>query len=443
MKLDRTTGEILKYFERKGFEAFIVGGCVRDRIMGIQPADYDIATNATPDQVMSIFDKTVATGLKHGTVTVFYKETSYEVTTYRKEAGYSDSRRPDRVTFVATVEEDLSRRDFTANAMAYNGQRGLVDPFMGRQAIADKKIVCVGDPIQRFSEDALRILRALRFAAVLDFTIEKRTEQALDTLKKNLKAVARERCLTELTKLLCGVGAGKVLLKYMAIIAEVIPELWPMYGFSQNNPHHCYDVLEHTAVALDAAPSDPIIRWALLLHDIGKPHTYTEDESGIGHFRGHQQVSTQIAGRVLRRLRMDKNSIGRIETLIAYHDHYLQPTVRNVKKNLARLGEENFAAMVALQQADNMGQHPDYRLPESHFQTIKAIADRVIEEGAAFKIAQLAVDGYDMLELGLKGAEIGKMLDSLLESVVMDECPNCKETLIATTKKRLEDQEHE
>ena len=385
MNLDRRTREILKHFEHKGFEAFIVGGCVRDYIMGVQPSDYDIATNATPDEVMTIFDKVIPTGLKHGTVTVFYDKTSYEVTTYRRETGYSDVRRPDKVTFVRTSEEDLSRREFTVNAMAYNEQRGLVDPFNGRKDIANKKIVCVGDPMERLSEDGLRILRALRFAACLDFEIEKNTENALYTLKKNLRAVAQERSLVELTKLLCGIGAGKVLLQHIAIIAEVIPELLPMQNFCQNNPHHCYDVLEHTTVALDAAPADPIIRWVHLLHDIGKPHTYTEDEAGIGHFRGHEEVSTEIAGRLLKRLRMDNHSIQRIKTLITYHDHYLQPAVANVKRNLARLGEENFMAMIAIQQADNMGQHLDYRLSSKHFESIRDFANQILEEQIAYQ----------------------------------------------------------
>jgi len=443
MNLDRTTKKILKYFEEKGYEAFIVGGCVRDHLMGVQPSDYDIATNATPNEVMAIFDKVVATGLKHGTVTVFYKNTAYEVTTYRREKGYTDARHPDEVTFVNTIEEDLGRRDFTVNAMAYNEQRGLVDPFDGRKDITNKKSVCVGDPMERFTEDALRLLRALRFAACLDFKIEKNTEKALYALKKNLDAVAQERCLVELTKMLCGVGAGKVLVNYVAIIAEVIPELLPMRRFCQNNPHHCYDVLEHTAVALDAAPADPIIRWVVLLHDIGKPHTYTEDEAGIGHFKGHQEVSTEIAGRLLRRLRMDNHSVRRIETLIAYHDHYLQPTVANVKKNLARLGEENFMAMVAIQQADNMGQHRDYRLPSSHFDTIREMANRIIAEGTAFQLSQLAVNGHDMMDLGLKGTEIGKILDHLLALVVADKLPNQKQELLEASKNLMDDKKHE
>lgn len=443
MNLDRKIREILKYFEEKGFEAFIVGGCVRDYIMGIQPSDYDIATNATPDEVMTIFDKVIPTGLKHGTVTVFYDKILYEVTTYRRETGYSDARRPDEVTFVSTIEEDLSRRDFTVNAMAYNEQRGLVDHFNGRRDIANKKIVCVGDPVERLSEDGLRILRALRFAACLDFEIEKNTEDALYALKKNLKAVAQERSLVELTKLLCGIGVGKVLLQHVGIIAEVIPEILPMHNFCQNNPHHCYDVLEHTAVALDAAPADPIIRWVLLLHDIGKPHTYTEDETGIGHFRGHEAVSTQIAGRLLKRLRMDNHSIQRIKTLITHHDHYLQPTVSNVKRNLARLGEENFMAMIAIQQADNMGQHLDYRLPSNHFERIRDIANQVIEEQMAFQLSQLAVDGYDMMDLGLEGPEIGHMLAELLELVVEDQLPNQKQNLLEASKKILDDKEYE
>ena len=275
-----------------GYEAYIVGGCVRDRIMGREPKDYDITTSALPEQTAAVFagERIIETGMKHGTVTVLLDGEPLEITTFRIDGTYSDSRHPDAVTFTPSLREDLARRDFTMNAMAYSSETGLVDPFGGQADIAAKYIRCVGDPDLRFREDALRILRALRFSSVLGFPIEPETDGAARYLCLLLKKISAERVFSELKQLLCGPDVRRVLLDYAGVLGAVLPEILPMQGFDQRNPHHCYDILEHTAAAVEAMPPEPALRLAALLHDVGKPECFFTDEDGVGHFYGHPKA---------------------------------------------------------------------------------------------------------------------------------------------------------
>lgn len=338
-QINRQVKKVLSLLQSHGFESYLVGGCVRDYLMGKDPEDYDIATNASPNDVMSIFeeDRVIPTGLRHGTVTVIIEQMPIEITTYRIERGYSDKRHPDEVKFTDSLREDLARRDFTMNAIAYHPSKGLVDPFGGMADIQARCIRCVGKAEERFEEDALRILRALRFASVLDFTLFTDTERAVFNQKGALIQISSERVAEELTKLLCGQAVRRILLQFIDVIGVVIPELLPMKQFDQRTKYHCYDVLVHTAVALEHTPPDPILRWVVLLHDIGKPGTFTVDEMGAGHFYGHNQLSGEMADQLLQRLKFDAASRKRIVELICIHDVPIELKRNVVHRWLARL----------------------------------------------------------------------------------------------------------
>lgn len=423
---------IINEIENRGFQAYLVGGCVRDLLLGRIPEDWDIASSARPEQIMEIFgDKAYPTGLKHGTVTVKTDCEAFEITTFRTEGSYSDGRHPDAVTFARTIEEDLSRRDFTVNAMAIDSAGRLVDPYDGAGDLTRRLIRCVGEPERRFTEDALRILRGLRFASVLHFSIEKSTRQAIQTHAHLLQRIASERILAEMDKLLCGDGCREILLAYPDVLGVFIPELLPCVGFDQMNIHHCYDVYTHTAYATAAAEPNPILRWTMLLHDIGKVKTFTIDSAGQGHFYGHPRVSADMAREICARLRMRRKDREDIVTLIEWHDRDIPVTEKGIGSAVLQLGEENFRRLLAVKRADNLAQAPEYRWVMRKIDLGEKLLYEMLQKKSCILLKDLEVDGNDLMALGYSGREIGQTLQRLLRSVIAGEIENQREKLLA------------
>ncbi len=428
---------VLERLERAGYEAYAVGGCVRDILMGKAPHDWDVTTSALPQETMALFDHfAIPTGLQHGTVTVRSGGLSCEVTTFRTDGDYPDHRHPAAVTFTHSLREDLARRDLTVNAMAMDIRGTLHDPFGGQADIRRRVLRCVGQPERRFREDALRILRTLRFSATLGFAIEEDTHQALRSQCGDLRYVAAERVREELTKLLCGADVLRVLLEDPRVLGVVLPEILPCVGFDQHNCHHCYDVWGHTAHAVAAAPPDPVLRWAMLLHDLGKPRCFTLDEQGVGHFHGHHRPSAEITEAVCRRLRFDKATARQICMLVQYHDRPIPLTERAIRRAMNQLGVEGLRQLCAVKRADNLAQHPDYRSRQREIDEGEAIMDALLEKDACFSLKQLAVNGRDMAALGLKGPAIGQALQALLEAVMDGEADNDHTALLALAKEK-------
>ena len=429
--------DILGALERSGHQAYLVGGCVRDLLRGVAPHDIDITTSARPEEVLALFEGfAIPTGLQHGTVTVRQNHQSFEVTTFRADGIYTDHRRPDSVTFSHSLEEDLRRRDFTVNAMAMD-LRGNVYDFHGGRTDLDAGVIrCVGEPEQRFEEDALRILRGLRFASVLGFTIEEETAAAMERCARLLGYIAHERICEEMTKLLVGDGAAEILLRFPQIFGVFLPEILPCVGFDQQNYHHLYDVWEHTARAVAAAPRDAALRWTMLLHDLGKPACFTVDDDGVGHFYGHDALGVQMAADITRRLRFDKKRAARIELLIARHMRQIEPTEKAVGRVLRQLGEEAFRQLLAVKRADASACHPDFAWQTQALDAVEAVLDGLLAQDACFTLRDLAVDGRDMMALGLRGRQIGETLDALLTRVAEGELPNEKAVLMAWVRAR-------
>lgn len=410
-----------------GHRAYLVGGAVRELLRGRGAlTDFDLTTSARPEETERVFSgfRLVETGLKHGTVTVLMDGLPLEITTFRVDGTYSDGRHPDGVAFTPSLERDLERRDFTINAMAYHPGEGLIDLHGGREDLAAGLVRCVGDPDRRFQEDGLRMLRCMRFAAVLDFRVEEDTGAALLGSRALLDGIARERVREELTRLLCGPAAGRVLEAYAPVAAQVLPELVPAFGFDQRNPWHDRDVWHHTLAAVDAAPATPVLRWAAMLHDLGKPACFTLDEKGVGHFYGHGEESARLAGEILSRLRFDTDTRQKITALVALHDRPIVPERRPIRRLLARLGPEGTAQLIALHRADNAAQSPLAAGRQEELDRARAVLDQLLAEGACFQKKDLAVNGRDMLELGLRGPEIGRALDRCLEAVLAEQLPN-------------------
>lgn len=434
---------VVNRLNQAGFRTVLVGGCVRDSLLSIPLHDYDIATAALPQQVLELCAdlRCVETGLKHGTVTVLSDGLPLEVTTFRKEGDYTDHRRPDKVTFTDDLSQDLARRDFTINAMAW-GEEGLVDLFGGRSDLEHRLIRCVGEPDRRFSEDALRPLRGLRLAAQLDFSLEEHTADALRRHVPELRYVAWERITAEFLRLLCSPAAPRVLLEFPEAVVQILPELAPSVGFDQRNPHHCYDVYTHSVKTLANVPPNPALRLAALLHDVGKPPAFTLDEEGIGHFYGHPKISAMLSEKALGRLRLDKATQERTLTLIARHDLPVEPTRRWVGRWLSRLGEESFFELMALKRADGLA----CALPGGEREQIRRQAEQLardmIAEQACFTMKDLAVNGHDALQAGLRGPEIGQALRSLLDQVAQGELPNQRDVLLFQLKQPKESLEH-
>lgn len=424
-----------------GYEAYAVGGCIRDSILLREPNDWDITTSASPYQVKALFRRTLDTGIKHGTVTIMLDKEGFEVTTYRIDGEYEDSRHPKEVTFTRSLREDLRRRDFTINAMAYNEKDGLVDIFGGLDDIRNKTIRCVGNPFERFSEDALRMMRAVRFSAQLGYRIEEETSKAICALAPDLKKISAERIQTELVKLLTSPNPDYLRLAYETGITKVVlPEFDVCMVTEQRNPHHCYTVGEHTLAGIKAVQADKVLRLAMLFHDIGKPLCLTTDAEGIDHFHGHPPVSEEIAGNVLHRLKFDNDTIYMVKKLVKYHDQYIEPHPKNVRRAIRKMGEDVFPLLLKVKEADVQAQSDFLR--EKKEQNLKDVMDvyqRILEEKQCVSLKTLAVNGKDLIEqAGMKpGKELGEVLNELLDLVTEDPARNTREYLLKAAKERL------
>ncbi|MCL1940310.1 MAG: HD domain-containing protein [Synergistaceae bacterium] len=434
IKISPAAEKALSILTRNGFESCLVGGCVRDMLMGYGCAskDWDIATSAAPRQVMEVFcgHRVVETGIKHGTVTVLIDGEPLEITTFRKDVGYSDHRHPDAVVFASTLKEDVSRRDFTMNALAYDPERGLIDHFGGAEDIGAQIIRCVGDADQRFNEDALRILRALRFSSALGFEIERGTAASIHKNMELLRSVSAERVNGELTKLICGRNAGAVLRKFADVVGVVIPEILPMVGFGQHNKFHCFDVWRHTIAVIENSEPECVLRWAAFFHDIGKPDCFALGSDGAGHFHGHAAVSKLKADATMRRLKFDNASRELITALIAHHDIPIPAEARTVRRYLNRLGEDVLRQLLLLKRADVMGHAPQYHSRIHDIERTRAVMEQILAEESCFSLKDLAVKGNDMIALGLKGRQIGAALNFLLNAVMDEQTPNERARLL-------------
>ncbi len=433
MKLPAYVTDCLDRLEGKGFTAYCVGGCVRDLLLGLTPHDYDLCTDATPAEVSRIFDnfRQIHAGEKHGTVGILTDGGVVEITTFRTESGYGDNRHPDSVTFVRNIEADLARRDFTVNAMAYAPKRGLKDPFFGAGDLKNHTLRAVGDPVLRFQEDSLRILRGLRFSAGFGLQVEEKTLAAMMSQAHLMDNLARERVFEELCKLLPLINSTQ-LCQFAPILAKAIPELTPMLGFDQRTPHHAYDVFTHTAYVVEAVPATLPLRWAALLHDVGKPAAFTLDENGRGHFKGHAAISAQMADEILLRLKAPTALRERVIFLIAHHMDYPQIDKKWVRRRLSRCGSEAFLELLQLQTADFGGKGVTGE--DRHFAEAEALTRELLAEEACLQIRDLAVKGGDLMALGITGPALGRTLEYLLEQVLDEQLPNEKPALLNAVK---------
>ena len=424
---------ILRVLEDHGYEAFVVGGCVRDSLLGRNPNDWDITTSALPLQVKALFRRTIDTGLKHGTVTVLMDGEPFEVTTYRVDGEYLDGRHPSEVTFTASLQEDLQRRDFTINAMAYSETKGLQDLFGGLPDLEKGLIRAVGDPAKRFGEDALRIMRAVRFAAQLGYEVEADTVQAMKELAPTLSKISAERIAAELEKLLVSPHPEKLKMAYeCGITAVILPEFDRCMETAQNNPHHKYSVGEHTIVSIGNARPDRILRYTMLMHDMGKPSCKTTDEQGIDHFYGHQEVSAQMANDILRRLKSDNETRRSVSRLVRYHDLTCGLTGKSVRKAISLIGEDLFPLYLEVKDADTRAQS-DFRFQEKmdYLDEVRLLYRKILEEGDCLSLKDLAVNGKDLIAAGMKpGREIGEVLEAMYRDVIDDPEHNNKEYLM-------------
>ncbi|PRR78683.1 CCA-adding enzyme [Clostridium liquoris] len=443
MKIDipKPVEFIMNTLEEYNYEAYIVGGCVRDSILNKTPNDWDITTNARAKQVEEIFQsrgfKVTETGIKHGTVTIMINNVGHEVTTYRIDGEYLDGRHPDKVEFTNSLKEDLSRRDFTINAMAYNPTEGIIDYFEGIKDLENKTIRCVGDPLKRFSEDALRIMRAVRFSAQLGFQIEDNTENAIRSLSSNIKFVSMERIKGEFDKILLSDNADRIhSLNDYGLMTNFLPEYDICEATSQNNPYHIFDVATHLICSVENIEKNLYLRLTMLLHDICKPQCKTTDELGIDHFYIHAYKSAEKAREILKRMKYDNKTIEKVYTLIKYHDYELYSN-KSIKKLLNKIGEELFVDLLKVKEADIKAQSPKF-YEERHIKLleIKEKLNNILQERQCFSLKDLAINGRDLTELGLaQGKEIGKILNELLEMVMENPELNTKEELINIIKK--------
>ena len=423
--------------ECNGFEAYLVGGCVRDGLTGVPPKDWDITTNALPDQILSAFleYKTLTHGIKYGTVTVLIDGMPLEITTYRIDGQYTDHRRPDSVQHTMELYEDLRRRDFTVNALAFNPRTGIIDLFDGNEDLRRGEIRCVGSARERFNEDALRIFRALRFASVLGFEIEAKTAAAVDAQRESLKVIAAERICAELTKMLCGKGIRQILYRYRETIAIVIPEIEPMVGFEQKIPAHALDVWGHTVESAAAIDPIPELRMAMLLHDVAKPQCFTVDETGRGHFYGHEQLGAEMAGEILNRLRFDKRFIKTVQLMIACHKEQPPEDAVQIKEFLKNHGEQNTRLILQVMKADVRGRMKEVEKPIQKLEAIERRLNEIIENKECYSFETLKIDGNGLLQMGFPtGERVGHVLNTLLDHVIKGTCINDGAALVAEAK---------
>ena len=440
IQLPNSVQAIIRTIEQAGFEAYAVGGCVRDSILGREPDDWDITTSAKPEEIKQLFHHTVDTGIQHGTVTVLIKKECYEVTTYRIDGEYEDSRHPKEVNFTSLLSEDLRRRDFTINAMAYNEAKGLIDLFGGQEDLKNGIIRCVGNAKERFSEDALRIMRAVRFSAQLGYQIEAQTEAAIKELAHTLDRISVERIQVELVKLLTS-GHPEYMLKLyeLGITRVFLPEFDMMMNTPQNNPHHLYSVGMHTIKAMELVPCSKILRLAMLLHDVGKPATRTTDEEGVDHFYGHPTLGSELARKILKRLRFDDETIDRVSLLIVYHDYgnSVSATPVFTRKLINKVRLDNFPMLLDIKYADVMAQSElqrDSKLVK--LEQLRTSYQDVLDQGMCISLKSLAVSGRDLIQAGMKpGQEIGQALNHLLEVVLENPDMNDKGSLMELIKR--------
>ena len=433
MNLPVNVKEIITTLENAGYEAYAVGGCVRDTLLNKEPDDWDITTSATPEEAKALFPRTIDTGIQHGTITVLIGKETYEVTTYRIDGEYEDSRHPKEVIFTSNLLEDLKRRDFTINAMAYNDRSGIVDAFDGMQDLENKSIRCVGNPKERFTEDALRMMRAVRFSGQLGYEIEPATAEAVKELAPTLSRISAERICTELVKLMVSEHPEYLQKAFELGMTKIfMPEFDAAMETIQNNPHHCYNVGEHILHSLMHVRKDKVLRLAILFHDLGKARTRTTDDNGIDHFYGHADISAQIADDVMKRLRFDNDTRHKVIKLVKYHDLKMALTPTGVRKAIVKLSEELFPLLLEVKRADFLAQSIYQRdEKEAELSKIERIYAQILEEKNCVSLKTLAITGSDLIAAGMKpGKEIGEVLQKLLEAVLEDPTLNTKERLL-------------
>lgn len=424
-----------------GYDAYAVGGCIRDSLLGRCPDDWDITTSARPEQVKEIFKRTVDTGLAHGTVTVLADKETYEVTTYRIDGEYEDNRHPKKVTFTAELLEDLKRRDFTINAMAYNEVEGLVDAFCGKEDLEKGLIRCVGNPSERFKEDALRVLRAVRFAAQLGFAMEEKTKHAVKELAGQLNNISAERIRSELVKLLCSPHPEVLKMAHqLGITSVILPEFDRMMVTAQHNPHHCFNVGDHTLAAVCAIHSDKILRLTMLLHDVGKPDTESVDEEGISHFINHAKIGEKIAVKIIRRLKFDNETLNTVRRLVRWHDYRFVVNEKNIRHAIYKIGADIFDKLILVMRADVSAQSTYLQKEKlAQLDEIELIYKTILQKDQCISLQQLAVNGKDIMDLGIPaGRKIGLILQQLLEYVLDDPEKNEKNTLLDKARSIIE-----
>ena len=443
ISLPAKVARILNTLGGHGYEAYAVGGCVRDSLLGRTPQDWDITTSARPEQVKALFRHTIDTGIQHGTVTVMLEHEGFEVTTYRIDGEYEDARHPKEVAFTANLLEDLKRRDFTINAMAYNPKSGMIDLFGGISDLEKKVIRCVGDARQRFSEDALRMLRAVRFAAQLGFTIERQTYEAICTLASTIAKVSTERIMVELVKLLTSDHPEEMRAVYESGLSRVfLPEFDAMMQTPQHTIHHQYSVGEHTIHAIMGVPPDRILRLTMLFHDIGKPQCRTTDADGIDHFHGHPEVGAEMTGQILHRLKFDNDTIRAVKRLVRFHDLRPALTKKSIRRSMVKMGLECFPQIFTVKRADALAQSTYMRAEKLEaIDRFEELYEEILADHACIQKKDLAINGKELLALGLpQGKQIGQVLDKLFAKVVEDPACNTKEILLAEARKELEQQ---
>lgn len=438
MDMPKNVDTAINLLQSAGFEAYAVGGCVRDSLLGKTPNDWDITTSAKPEDMKSVFADfhCIDTGIKHGTVTVVIDGEPLEITTFRLDGEYEDNRHPKSVTFTSNLGADLGRRDFTVNAMAYSKMTGTVDLFGGQNDLKNKIIRCVGDPDRRFNEDALRILRALRFASALDFEIEEKTAQSLLKNCALLGNISEERIAKELLKLVCGKGAKRILTGFAPVLFEILPELQPMYKNSHDNPHHCYDIYEHTLIAVESIDPEPTLRFAMLLHDCGKPAVKKFDENGVAHFYGHQRISAEISAQILARLKVSNKFRDEILFLVSNHDRWeLYENTEKMPRYLSKFGLDGVLNLLKVMRADVLAQSPEYRYRLDQIADAEETAKNLAAQKPCLSLSELQINGRTLMDIGIpQGRKLGAVLAQLLDEVIDGVTKNTQEAL--TTRAR-------
>lgn len=438
MDMPKNVDTAINLLQLAGFEAYAVGGCVRDSLLGKIPNDWDITTSAKPEDMKSVFADfhCIDTGIKHGTVTVVIDGEPLEITTFRLDGEYEDNRHPKSVTFTSNLGADLGRRDFTVNAMAYSKMTGTVDLFGGQNDLKNKIIRCVGDPDRRFNEDALRILRALRFASALNFEIEEKTAQSLLKNRALLGNISEERIAKELLKLVCGKGAKRILTDFAPVLFEILPELQPMYKNSHDNPHHCYDIYEHTLIAVESIDPEPTLRFAMLLHDCGKPAVKKFDENGVAHFYGHQRISAEISAQILARLKVSNKFRDEILFLVSNHDRWeLYENTEKMPRYLSKFGLDGVLKLLKVMRADVLAQSPEYRYRLDQIADAEETAKNLAAQKPCLSLSELQINGRTLMDIGIpQGRKLGAVLAQLLDEVIDGVTKNTQEAL--TTRAR-------